>query len=258
MIRLMLALHPHSDADVRARAHRLLSITCARLGALDVSLGAEKRQRKTDYASSSTHAADFNKILDDMEKFEQDNAREVANRQSAVQAEHAVADAKLVNERAAADSQLAKERADVEARIAAEKTATDARIATEKAEIDRKFAAREDMYSDKYDEVRRLKELCIVTSGMRKILAHVNGHFDGHLPVSKIDHFLQKTHDDSERERKDVVDTIRNAPIAMSIAHRSAHERTLAVWDALHINEGYFMEKPARPAPSAHLAYRRT
>jgi hypothetical protein len=38
---------------------------------------------------------------------------------------------------------------------------------------------------------------------------------------------------------------------------RTAHERTLAAWQALHITQGFYMEKPVHRAPLVPLAHRR-
>lgn len=160
-------------------------------------------------------------------------------------------------EKRQSDQKFTDEEAELKRKIEAEKLAAEHRVEAEKRKEADRFALREERLAEKYDEIRDMMELEIVSQGLTQILDHANKSFKGVLPVSKIENFLKTTRDDAHAKRTKLLADVEAASPIDTPAQRDAHARTLAAWEALHITEGFYMDKAVHRAPLVPLAHRR-
>jgi hypothetical protein len=234
---MMMGLHPHADADVRARAHRLLSITCARLGALDVRLGKVQRS-KTGYVS--THPETFRKMIEEIQAADQVNKDEAAVRMKAAEDSER---AKIAEYQAAEVARVQQAHVQEQALAAA----TRAAVAEYEREMQTYFSG-----------LRHVIEKLHVVEGLIKIVHDVEKIFAPDVSAPDIKAKLQEKHDEAIREKDRLRSDLPKLPAALNTpAQRDAHSRTLAAWEALHITEGFYMDKAVHRAPLVSLAHRR-
>lgn len=109
-----------------------------------------------------------------------------------------------------------------------------------------------------FSGLRHVIEKLHVVEGLIKIVHDVEKIFAPDVSAPDIKAKLQEKHDEAIREKDRLRSDLPKLPAALNTpAQRDAHSRTLAAWEALHITEGFYMDKAVHRAPLVPLAHRR-